>query len=65
MDNRTDLIAKKNDVRSRINRLQRELTAEQAKGQSDNSRRMRNLQNELEYLRAEEYRLRLAIDRAR
>lgn len=65
MDNRTDLIAKKNDVRSRINRLQRELTAEQAKGQSDNSRRMRDLQNELEYLRAEEYRLRLAIDRAR
>ena len=64
MSNRNDLIARKNEVRGRINQIQRELVHEQTKGEKVSKRRLRTLENELERLQAEEYRLRLEIDRS-
>ena len=64
MSNRYELIARKNEVRGRIARLQRQLVQEQVKEENANTRRLRTLENELERLQAEEYRLRLAIDRS-
>ncbi len=65
MSSRFELIARKNEVIARINRLQRELSQEQSKGENASSRRISNLQDELDKLQAEEYRLRLAIDRSK
>ena len=48
-----------------MERVRRELAQEQEKGERANRRRMGKLEAELERLMAEEYRLRLAIDRAR
>ena len=65
MANRYDLIARKHEVRGRIERTRREVAQEQAKGDGANRRRLRKLESELDRLMAEEYRLRLEIDRSR
>ncbi len=65
MTGQFDLIARKHEVRGRMERVRRELAQEQEKGERANRRRMGKLEAELERLMAEEYRLRLAIDRAR
>lgn len=65
MTSRHELVARKHEVRGRIERLRRELVREQDLGDQANRRRLRKLENQLERLMAEEYRLRVAIDRNR
>ena len=65
MTNRYDLIARKSEVRGRIERARRELEQERSLGNGANRRRLRRLEGELERLMAEEYCLRLAIDQSR
>ncbi len=69
MGDRLDLIARKQDVRSRIERLRRQLAQEmeqtRSPGERAKSRRIRRLESQLEQLMAEEYRLRVAIDQSR
>lgn len=65
MSGRYDLIARKHEVRGRIERLQRALAQERSLGERANRRRLRKLENELERLMAEEYSLRVAIDQSR
>jgi hypothetical protein len=63
MVDRESLIARKHALRGQIERLQREL--ERARTASPaNQRQMRKLEAQLEKLMAEEYSLRLAIDRS-
>lgn len=64
MANRYDLIARKQELLARMERVRRELARERALGDDVNHRRLRNLENQLEQLMAEEYRLRLEIDRS-
>ena len=59
------MIARKHEVRGRIERVRRELAREVEKDNAANKRRVRKLEGELERLMAEEYRLRMEIDRAR
>lgn len=65
MTSRHELVARKHEVRGRIERLRRELVREQDLGDQANRRRLRKLENQLERLMAEECRLRVAIDRNR
>jgi hypothetical protein len=65
MTSQQELIVRKHEVRGLIERLRRELVQAQNLGDGTNRRRLRTLENELERLMAEEYRLRLAIDRNR
>ena len=65
MTDRYNLIARKQEVRARIERTQRELAQEQRKGEKANHRHLARLESDLERLVAEEYRLRLAIDQSR
>ena len=65
MTDRFDLIARKQEVRARIERTRRELAREQSKGEKANQRRLGRLESDLERMMAEEYRLRLAIDQSR
>ena len=63
--NRFDLIARKQDVRRQIERVNRQLEAE--RGGADpkrDRRRIAKLEQQLHTLMAEEYALRLAIDRS-
>jgi hypothetical protein len=64
MANRADLVARKKEIRSRIERTRRELAQEREKGENANEGRVRSLEGDLGRLMAEEYRLRLAIDQS-
>lgn len=61
MTDRDQLIARKNDVRRQIERLRRQLAQEQVQPRPS-ARRVRQLQEQLDRLMAEEHELRLAID---
>ena len=63
MDRET-LIARKQSVRQQIERCQRQLE-QLHQAQPPNARRIRTLESDLERLMAQEYELRLAIDRQR
>ncbi len=58
MGERFQLMARKQDVRNRIERLRRQLEHERNLGERANRRRLRTLENQLERLMAEEYNLR-------
>lgn len=64
MSDRFQLIARKQEIRQQIGRIRRQL--EQAGDQlpPTNRRRIAKLETQLEKLMAEEYNLRLAIDRS-
>ena len=62
---KASLIARKHEVIARQARIRRELERENARASKKNKRRRDQLQRELEALMAEEYRLRLQIDRSR
>lgn len=64
MADREMLIARKHEVRRRIEQLRRMLEREEAKNVPA-TRRINQLQTQLEQLMAEEYNLRVAIDQAR
>ncbi len=59
------LIARKHEVIAQIARTRRELERENPDASRRTQRRRRQLQQRLEALMAEEYRLRLQIDRSR
>ncbi len=67
---RTTLIARKHEVQRRRERAQAELARldaapnQNAAGPQRNRRRIAELQQQIEQLQAEEFNLRLAIDRA-
>ena len=62
---RDALIARKNEVRRQLEGLQRELTQQQnAADPQRNRRRIDQLEKQREILMAEEFSLRLAIDRS-
>lgn len=62
---RAALIARKHEVRRQLEQAERELTHAQAQPVAWRTRRQINsLQTQIERLMAEEYALRLAIDRA-
>ena len=62
---RSNLIARKNEVRRQIEHLRRELEREQnAAGSKRNRRRIDQLEKQIEKLMAEEYNLRVAIDQS-
>lgn len=63
--NKTLLIARKHEVIAQIARVRRELEREKFVDSKRNRRRREQLQRELDSLMAEEYRLRLQIDRTR
>lgn len=65
MSDRFTLIARKQEVRSRIEQLRRQLEHECSLGDQANARRARSLENQLEKLMAEERSLRVAIDQSR
>jgi hypothetical protein len=63
---RSTLIARKQAVQQEIQRTRRELNGlRRPEVTRPNSRRITQLENQLERLMAQEYQLRLAIDRAR
>ena len=67
MADRELLIARKQEVRRRIEQLRRTLEREQAKVtpiHRQNHRQINRLETQLEQLMAEEYNLRMAIDQA-
>lgn len=61
MSDRATLIARKQELLRRKQAVQRELAQAEAKG---DARQVRRLQDELERLTAQEYNLRVAIDRS-
>ena len=61
---RAALIARKHEIIAQIQRARRELEHERAKENRGKGRRCRQLENRLDAFMAEEYRLRLAIDRS-
>lgn len=66
MGNRDALIARKHAVRRQIEGTRRRLThARQPADGKPNKRQIRQLEAKLDQLMAEEYNLRLAIDRSR
>lgn len=65
MLDRSTLIARKQEIRRRIERLQADLEAARAQPPAPDPRRVRRLEDELQRLMGEEYNLRLAIDRSR
>lgn len=66
MGNRDTLIARKHAVRRQIETTRRQLTqARQPANGKPNKRQISQLESKLDQLMAEEYNLRLAIDRSR
>lgn len=66
MADRFELIARKEDVRRQIERTRRELERERHPRTGEpNRKRIDKLQTHLERLMAQEFNLRLAIDRSR
>ena len=61
--NRSQLIERKQQVIAQISQTRRELERERAR--QSGGRRVRELEQRLDALMAEEYRLRLEIDRSR
>jgi len=62
---RESLIARKHEVRRKLERAQASLTQlENAAGPKQDRRRIVQLQNQIDRLMAEEFNLRLAIDQA-
>jgi predicted nucleic acid-binding Zn-ribbon protein len=59
---RDALIARKQEVRRRIERLQQQLEPMRNAGATVDARQIAKLESELERLQADEYSLRLAID---
>ena len=64
MNDRESLIARKQEVLRELTRARRQLEAVQQSGDRHQRQRANELQGEIERLMAEEYRLRIAIDRA-
>jgi phage shock protein A len=64
MPDRTELIARKNEVQGKIARLRRQLEQLRQQDSPRQRRQIERLETQLEQLMAEEYRLRLAIDRS-
>lgn len=65
MSARQDLIARKHDIRRQIEQTQRELARlREPAADKPNRRRIRKLETRLDALMAQEYALRVAIDRA-
>lgn len=64
MANRDTLIARKEEVRRKLEQMRRTLERERAKD-PPSQRQINRLETQLEQLMAEEYNLRVAIDRAR
>jgi chromosome segregation ATPase len=62
MSERSQLIARKEGVRTRMVQVRRDIDRERLRG-SQGARRVRQLETQLEQLEAEERELRLAIDR--
>lgn len=65
MTDRFSLIARKTEVRRLIERTGRRLEHEQGKSPAPDRRLCQELEQQLEQLMAEEYQIRVAIDRAR
>ncbi len=64
-NDRESLIARKQEVLRELKRAQRQLEAIRSADSPHQRRQLQQLENEIEQLMAEEYRLRIAIDRAR
>ncbi len=62
---KASLIARKHEVIAQIARVRRELERELQHPTKKNKRKRERLQRQLDALMAEEYRLRLQIDRSR
>jgi len=62
---KASLIARKHEVIAQIARVRRELARENLHPTKKNRRKRARLERQLEQLMAEEYRLRLQIDRSR
>ena len=65
MSERFALIARKQEVRQRIEQLRRQLEHKRVQSAQGGNKRVRGLENELERLMAQEYNLRVAIDRSK
>ena len=65
MTDKASLIARKHEVIAQIARVRRELEREHRHPTRKNKRKRAQLERQLERLMAEEYRLRLQIDRSR
>ncbi len=64
-NDRASLIARKQEVLRELTRAQRQLEAIRSAENRHQLRQQQQLENEVEQLMAEEYRLRIAIDRSR
>ena len=64
-NDRVSLIARKQEVLRELTRAQRQLEAIRSADNRHQLRQQQQLENEVEQLMAEEYRLRIAIDRSR
>ena len=64
-NDRASLIARKQEVLRELTRAQRRLEAIRSADNRHQLRQQQQLENEVEQLMAEEYRLRIAIDRSR
>ena len=65
MNDRTSLIARKQEVLRELTRARRRLEGVRQSDDPHRRRQRRQLESAIEQLMAEEYRLRIAIDRAR
>lgn len=65
MNDRESLIARKQEVLRELTRARRQLDAVQQAGNRHQRQQAAALEGEVERLMAEEYRLRIAIDRAK
>ncbi len=65
MNDRESLIARKQEVLRELTRARRQLEAVQQSGNRHQRQQSKELEGEIERLMAEEYRLRIAIDRAK
>jgi hypothetical protein len=65
MNDRESLIARKQEVLRELTRARRQLEAVQQSGSRQQRQQAKELEGEIERLMAEEYRLRIAIDRAK
>ena len=64
-NDRESLIARKQEVLRELKRAQRQLEVIQIADSPHQRRQLQQLESEIDHFMAEEYRLRIAIDRAR
>ena len=64
-NDRESLIARKQEVLRELTRAQRQLDAIQIADSQHQRHQLQQLESEIDHFMAEEYRLRIAIDRAR